>query len=70
MSSYGPYSLDDESDELGSESTFSLRFDKSVDSVSVLRSEFSAPTGVKSKSDIFASDFFTHRSRVQRWSTP
>ena len=37
---------------------FSLHVDKSVGSVSVLGSENFAPTGVKSKVDIFASDIF------------
>ena len=59
------YSFDDEYDELGSESgssgtysfyNFSLHFDDSVGSVSVLGSDVSAPTGVDPKGDIFASD--------------
>ena len=60
-------SLDDESDDDGSDSgysgtypfcEFSLRVDNSVGSVSGLGSSVFAPTGVKSKCDIFALDVF------------
>ena len=63
MSSYQSDSFDDESDGDGSDSgssgtysfcAFSLRFDDSVGSVNGLGSGIFLPTGVNSKSDIFA----------------
>ena len=60
-------SIDDAFDKLGSNSgssgtysfcTFSLGFDDSVGSVSVLGSGVFAPTGVESKGDIFAFGVF------------
>ena len=60
-------SLDDESEELGSDSgssgtysfcAFYLCFDDYVGSVSVLGLDIFAPKGVDSKGDIFASDVF------------
>ena len=59
--------LNDESDELGSDSgssgtysfcAFSLCFDHSVGSVSLFGCGIFAPTGVESKGDIFAFDMF------------
>ena len=59
--------LNDESDEIGSDSGYSvtyyfctlyLPFDKFVGSVSVLGSDIFAPTGVDSKRDIFVSGLF------------
>ena len=60
-------SLDDESEELGSDSrssgtysfhTFSSHFDDSVSSVNVFGSDVFPPTVVESKGGIFASDVF------------
>ena len=62
LSSDESYSLDDESDELGSDSGYSgtyyvcafyLHFEKSVGIVSFLGYEVFAPTGVNSKGGIF-----------------
>ena len=67
LSSDGSDSLDDEPDELGSDSessgtyyfcAFSLYFHDSVGSVSVLGSGVFAPTGVDPKGDILAFDVF------------
>ena len=60
-------SLDDESDKLGSDSessgtyyfcAFSLRFDKSIGSGSILGSDVFVTTRADSKSGIFESDVF------------